>query len=324
MLDIIHLDKVNKFYVRKKNFYGKIVEKTQALKDINFSIKKGEIFGILGPNGAGKSTLIKIMATLLKEDSGSIKILGLDVDKNEKVIRQKINLITGSERGLYWRLTARENLEYFAELYGISKKNKKNLIDKLVKLVGLFGREDEKVEKYSKGMKQRLQIARGLINDPQIIFLDEPTLGLDVLSAVNLRKLIKELSREGKTIIYTTHYMKEAEEICDRVLFINKGKVLDIGNIDDLKRKNLKNKKMIIYWKNIESQINVEIKNIEILSNTIKKTEFLFNTENFKIEDFMKKVNFKNVETLEIVNFSLEELYINIMENADEWSFCKY
>lgn len=318
MLDIIHLDKVNKFYVRKKNFYGKIVEKTQALKDINFSIKKGEIFGILGPNGAGKSTLIKIMATLLKEDSGSIKILGLDVDKNEKVIRQKINLITGSERGLYWRLTARENLEYFAELYGISKKNKKNLIDKLVKLVGLFGREDEKVEKYSKGMKQRLQIARGLINDPQIIFLDEPTLGLDVLSAVNLRKLIKELSREGKTIIYTTHYMKEAEEICDRVLFINKGKVLDIGNIDDLKRKNLKNKKMIIYWKNIESQINVEIKNIEILSNTIKKTEFLFNTENFKIEDFMKKVNFKNVETLEIINFSLEELYINIMENADE------
>ena len=318
MLNIINLEKINKFYVRRTNFYGKIIERTHALKDISFSIKKGEIFGILGPNGAGKSTLIKIIATLLKEGSGSIKILGLDVDKNEKVIRQKINLITGSERGLYWRLTARENLEYFAELYGISKKNKKNLIDKLVKLVGLFGREDEKVEKYSKGMKQRLQIARGLINDPQIIFLDEPTLGLDVLSAVNLRKLIKELSREGKTIIYTTHYMKEAEEICDRVLFINKGKVLDIGNIDDLKRKNLKNKKMIIYWKNIESQINVEIKNIEILSNTIKKTEFLFNTENFKIEDFMKKVNFKNVETLEIVNFSLEELYINIMENADE------
>ena len=318
MLNIINLEKINKFYVRRTNFYGKIIERTHALKDISFSIKKGEIFGILGPNGAGKSTLIKIMATLLKEDSGSIKILGLDVDKNEKVIRQKINLITGSERGLYWRLTARENLEYFAELYGISKKNKKNLIDKLVKLVGLFGREDEKVEKYSKGMKQRLQIARGLINDPQIIFLDEPTLGLDVLSAVILRKLIKELSREGKTIIYTTHYMKEAEEICDRVLFINKGKVLDIGNIDDLKRKNLKNKKMIIYWKNIESQINAEIKNVEIISNTIKKTEFIFNTENFKIEDFIKKVNFKNVEALEIVNFSLEELYINIMENTNE------
>lgn len=318
MLNIINLEKINKFYVRRTNFYGKIIERTHALKDISFSIKKGEIFGILGPNGAGKSTLIKIMATLLKEDSGSIKILGLDVDKNEKVIRQKINLITGSERGLYWRLTARENLEYFAELYGISKKNKKNLIDKLVKLVGLFGREDEKVEKYSKGMKQRLQIARGLINDPQIIFLDEPTLGLDVLSAVNLRKLIKELSREGKTIIYTTHYMKEAEEICDRVLFINKGKVLDIGNIDDLKRKNLKNKKMIIYWKNIESQINAEIKNVEIISNTIKKTEFIFNTENFKIEDFIKKVNFKNVEALEIVKFSLEELYINIMENTNE------
>ena len=149
MLNIINLEKINKFYVRRTNFYGKIIERTHALKDISFSIKKGEIFGILGPNGAGKSTLIKIMATLLKEDSGSIKILGLDVDKNEKVIRQKINLITGSERGLYWRLTARENLEYFAELYGISKKNKKNLIDKLVKLVGLFGREDEKVEKYS-------------------------------------------------------------------------------------------------------------------------------------------------------------------------------
>lgn len=318
MSRIINLTKINKFYTRKTNFLGKTIEKTHALKDISFSINEGEVFGILGPNGAGKSTLIKIMSTLLKEDSGKLEIMGLDIDKNEKEIRKKINLITGGERGLYWRLTAKENLEYFAELYGIHGEKKKKIVNKLIKFVGLFGREDEKVEKYSKGMKQKLQIARGLINDPQIIFLDEPTLGLDVFSAKNLRKMIKDLSREGKTIIYTTHYMKEAEEVCDRVLFINNGEILDIGNVEEIKKRNLKKKKVIISWKKKDESLNLNMYKIDILSNNDKKIEFLFTEDKFSIESFIKELRFENIENFEITNFSLEELYINIMEEKHE------
>lgn len=318
MSRIVNLTKINKFYTRKTNFLGKTIETIHALKDISFSINEGEVFGILGPNGAGKSTLIKIMSTLLKEDSGKLEIMGLDIDKNEKDIRKKINLITGSERGLYWRLTAKENLEYFAELYGIYGEKKKELVDKLIKFVGLFGREDEKVERYSKGMKQKLQIARGLVNDPQIIFLDEPTLGLDVLSARNLRKMIKDLSKEGKTIIYTTHYMKEAEEVCDRVLFINNGEILDIGSIEDLKKRNLKKKKVIISWKRKDESLKINKYKVDIISNNDKKTEFLFIEDNFSIESFIRELKFENIENFEISNFSLEEVYVNIMEGKNE------
>ena len=315
--DVIIVSHLKKSYTKKNNIFGFEKEKTIALDDISFEVKKGEIFGILGPNGAGKSTLIKIMSTLLKEDFGKVTIFenGKELLK-EKEIRKKINIISGSERGLYWRLTAKENLEYFAELYGVIGRKKKEKIEELLKLVELYGREEEKVEKYSKGMKQRLQIARGLINDPDILFLDEPTLGLDVLGAKKLRELIKRLSLLGKTIIFTTHYMNEAEEICDRILFINQGKIVKMGKLNDLKRELMDKKKVKIIFRNnlkIEEKLfeYKEIENLKIKDNTI---EFLYKNDWTKINSIIKMiVDLKEIDSFEVRNSTLEELYINII-----------
>ncbi|MGL5592708.1 MAG: ABC transporter ATP-binding protein [Cetobacterium sp.] len=318
MLDIIEIFNVNKSYVKTSNIFGNKKEKTEALKDISFSIKKGEILGILGPNGAGKSTIIKIMSTLLKEDSGRVKFF-LNKESKENIIRKKINLISGSERGLYWRLTGKENLEYFAELYGITGRYKYEKIDQLLDLVELKGRENEKVEKYSKGMKQRLQIARGLINSPEILFLDEPTLGLDILGAKKLRKLIKNLSLNGNTIIFTTHYMNEAEEICDRILFMNHGKIVKIGEINELKSEIINKKNVKIEFKrNDIEQLMTEIlqtKNIENLKILENKVEFSCDENIFKIENFLIDIlKIGEIDTIKIANPSLEELYINLIE----------
>lgn len=210
-----------------------------ALMGVSFKVKEGEIFGLLGPNGAGKTTTIKILTTLLAPSSGEAKVLGYNCFGQEKFVRDKINFIFGGESGLYWRLSAYENLQYFGDIYKVPGKLLKQRIAELIKLVGLEGREHEKVEGFSKGMKQRLQIARGLINDPQILFLDEPTIGLDPIGAKELRDIMKELKKQGKTMVLTTHYMYEADELCDRIAMINHGEIIDIGTSKELKIKYL-------------------------------------------------------------------------------------
>lgn len=210
---------------------GEVVD---ALKGISFSVKKGEIFGLLGPNGAGKSTTIKILATMLLPTSGSVEISGFDVFKNEEKIRERINFIFGGERSLYFRLSAQDNLYYFADLYKIPRSLQTDLIYNLLKIVGLGKVGERRVETFSKGMKQRLQIARALLNDPEIIFLDEPSIGLDPKGARELRNIIKELSQRGKTILLTTHYMAEAEELCDRIAIINDGEIITCGTIKEI------------------------------------------------------------------------------------------
>lgn len=211
----------------------------EALKGISFTVDEGEIFGLLGPNGAGKTTTIKILTTMLAPTSGDAKIFDRKCFGEEKFIRDKINFIFGGERGLYWRLSAYENLQYFGDIYKVPGKVLKERIPKLIKMVNLGGREYEKVESFSKGMKQRLQIARGLINDPKILFLDEPTIGLDPIGAKDLRNIILKLKEEGKTILLTTHYMYEADELCDRIAIINNGEVIDIGTSRELKQRHI-------------------------------------------------------------------------------------
>lgn len=213
----------------------------EALRGISFKVNEGEIFGLLGPNGAGKTTTIKVLTTLLAPTSGEAKIFGYDCFGGEKYIRDKINFIFGGERGLYWRLSAYENLQYFGDIYKVPGRVLKERIPKLIKLVDLEGREHEKVENFSKGMKQRLQVARGLINDPKILFLDEPTIGLDPIGAKDLRNIILKLKEEGKTILITTHYMHEADELCDRIAIINNGDLIDIDTPKQLKLKHLEN-----------------------------------------------------------------------------------
>ena len=206
-----------------------------ALKGISFEIKRGEIFGLLGPNGAGKTTTIKILTTLLAPTSGQSKVLGFDTFGEEKKRRRHINFICGGGSGVYRRLTGRENLNYFANLYKLDKDTRLERREELLRFVGLSEHADKKVETYSKGMIQRLQIARGLINEPDILFLDEPTIGLDPVGARELRSLIKKLSEQNKTILLTTHYMQEADELCDRIAVINHGNLIALDTPEKLK-----------------------------------------------------------------------------------------
>jgi ABC-2 type transport system ATP-binding protein len=207
-----------------------------AVDGISFDVRHGELFGLLGPNGAGKTTTVKMLTTLLIPTGGSITVLGHDVVREAASIRSRIGFIFGGERGLYWRLSARDNLRYFADLYHVDPDVAQRRLPELLEMVGLTGRENEKVEGYSRGMRQRLHVARCLLHDPQILFLDEPTMGLDPVGARELREVIRNLVAEDKTVFLTTHYMFEADALCERVAVINNGKIVALDTPEGLKR----------------------------------------------------------------------------------------
>jgi ABC-2 type transport system ATP-binding protein len=207
----------------------------EAVRGISFQIEEGELFGLLGPNGAGKTTTIKMLITLLIPTSGTARVLGRDVVKDAKWVRQNIGYVFGGDRGLYERLSALDNLRYFAELYGVDPKVQRQRIHELLELVGLDGREKERVEGYSRGMRQRLHIARGILHDPPVVFLDEPSIGVDPVGARELRSMIAGLRDAGKTVLLTTHYMFEADELCDRIAVVAHGEILAEGTPRDLK-----------------------------------------------------------------------------------------
>lgn len=236
---MIQAEHLSKTYVLKEKshlFGKKKVRQISAVRDISLEIPKGKITGVLGINGAGKTTTIRMLASLITPTSGSLTMDGVDAVKNHLWVKERINMISGGERNLYWRLTAQENLRYFGSLYGIGKKELEERIGELLKTVGLEEEKDIPVERYSKGMKQRLQIARGLINEPEYLFLDEPTLGLDILIAKEIRELIHSLAKErGKGILLTTHYISEAEELCDYIYVLDQGQIIARGTKEELK-----------------------------------------------------------------------------------------
>jgi ABC-2 type transport system ATP-binding protein len=193
------------------------------------------LFGLLGPNGAGKTTTVKMLTTLLIPTSGSAAVKGFDVVAQAEEVRKRIGFIFGGERGLYWRLSGVDNLRYFASLYSIDPDITKKRIPYLLEMVGLNGRGDEKVQGYSRGMKQRLHVARTLLHDPAVLFLDEPTLGLDPVGAREFRQVILNLQSEKKSILLTTHYMFEADALCDRIAVINHGRIIALDTPGGLK-----------------------------------------------------------------------------------------
>lgn len=233
----IEAEGLRKSYPKKIPLPFRKVEWVEAVKGVSFKVKKGELFGLLGPNGAGKTTTIKMLTTLLEPSGGTARVLGLDIRRDAREIRRKINLVAEGERTLYWRLSAYENLKYFARIYYVPKREEKERIETLLKLVGLWERRNDLVMNFSRGMKQRLAIAKALINDPEVLFLDEPTLGLDVQSAIFVREFVKRLVKEeGKTVLLTTHYMAEAEELCDRIAIIDHGRIIAMDTPEGLKR----------------------------------------------------------------------------------------
>jgi len=207
----------------------------EAVRGVTFGIEEGELFGLLGPNGAGKTTTIKMLITLLIPTSGEARVLGFDVVRDAREVRSRIGYVFGGDRGLYERLSALDNLRYFAELYGVDARGQRKRIEYVLDLVGLLGREKERVEGFSRGMRQRLHIARGLLHDPPVVFLDEPTIGVDPVGARDLRATIASLTEGGKTVLLTTHYMFEADALCDRIAVIANGELVAQGTPGDLK-----------------------------------------------------------------------------------------
>ncbi len=201
-------------------------EEVVALDRIDLDVGEGEVHGMLGPNGAGKTTLVKILSTVLLPTSGSARVMGFDVVEDTEQVRARIGIVFGGERGLYLRLTPRRILRYWAALYKLTDQRAAARTEELLARVGLSEWADRRVETFSRGMKQRLHLARGLIADPPVLFLDEPTTGMDPVSAHDFRELISELRSEGRTVLLTTHDMAEAESVCDRITLIDKGTML--------------------------------------------------------------------------------------------------
>jgi ABC-2 type transport system ATP-binding protein len=224
-------------YESATGFLRRRTIRIEAVKGVSFEVQEGELFGLLGPNGAGKTTTIKMLITLLIPTSGRASVLGFDVVADARSVRERIGYVFGGDRGLYERLSALDNLRYFAELYGVSAREQKTRIGEVLEMVGLTGREKERVEGFSRGMRQRLHIARGLIHDPPVVFLDEPTIGLDPVGARELRHTIASLTERGKTVLLTTHYMFEADILCDRIAVIAGGSIVAEGTPQDLKGK---------------------------------------------------------------------------------------
>lgn len=211
--------------------FGKI----KALDNLNLDIKRGELLGIIGPNGAGKTTAIRITCCILKPDSGDVLVDGMSIHQEQIKIKSMLGYLP-EEPNLYERFKARDLLQYFAELYGVPKGEINGRIEEMLELVGMSHRAEDRINTFSKGLRQRIGIARAMIHDPQILIFDEPTMGLDPETSNNIREFIRELKGD-KTIILCTHYMDEADSLCDRVAILNQGKIMDMGTPQELKSK---------------------------------------------------------------------------------------
>ncbi len=231
------VDKVSKTYTvrKRKGIFRSEKDFVQALKNVSLEVEEGEIFGLLGPNGAGKTTLIKILTTLILPSSGSVWVNGYEVSKHENEVRASVGCMLMGERGLYWKLTGRENLEYFGALYHLAPPLRKKKTTEILDWIKLEDIADRTVETYSSGQKMKLAFGKSLINDAPLLVLDEPTNTLDLPSASELRAIVRQLNDQGKTVIYTTHIMAEAEMLCDRVAIIDRGELLALGTVDELK-----------------------------------------------------------------------------------------
>ncbi|MGL4760220.1 MAG: ATP-binding cassette domain-containing protein [Sarcina sp.] len=208
-----------------------------AVDDITFNVEEGEILGLLGENGAGKTTTLRMIATMLKTSAGTAIVDGNDVNKDPVAVRRSIGILFGGEVGIYDRLTARENITYFAQLSGLSKDETNQNIEKLINDFKMEEYIDKKAGKFSRGMKQKVSIARSIVHNPKVMLFDEPSTGLDVSATRSIQKFILNCKKDNKAVILSSHSMYEVEKLCDRVAIINKGKIVAIGSIKELKDK---------------------------------------------------------------------------------------
>ena len=322
----IEASSLKKTFKTKTGLWRTKTKSTVAVDDISFEVERGELFGLLGPNGAGKTTTVKMLTTLLLPTGGTARILGLDVVQQITEVRKHIGFAFSGSRGLYNRLTAIQNLKYFAELYALEPEVTHKRIPELLELVGLGSRGADRVETYSSGMTQRLHIARALLHDPEVLFLDEPTVGIDPVGARELRQTIKTLILLGKTILLTTHYMAEAEELCQRIAIIKKGSIVALDSPDALKRRisgdsvieasiQVGQEHLLMeVLRSLDSKTMVELKNSSEPQRLCIRTP-----EPSRVLELLSPyLSQKYIQGLEVRNQTLEDVYVTIIQGDRE------
>jgi len=288
----------------------------KAVDKINFMVNKGEIIGLLGPNGAGKSTIINILATVLSADSGEISILGYDLKKDIYLIKQKIGIVP-QDLAIYEEISAEKNVRFFASLYNLKGKQLESNVKEALELVGLYDKKDDKPKIFSGGMKRRLNIACAIAHKPQLIIMDEPTVGIDPQSRNHILESIKILKEHGATIIYSTHYMEEVEAISDRIIIMNDGKIIAEGTKEELKQK-VNDEITYSFTVNNSNTLNEEqfykiegVTKVKISENTVEIT-----IENSKdnINEIISIItsNGCNIENLNSKKASLETVFLEL------------
>jgi ABC-2 type transport system ATP-binding protein len=330
-IEIINLTKTFKSKIPNEGgFFKRKTVVINAIDNLNFAIKKGELFGLLGPNGAGKTTLVKVLCTLLPPDKGTALINGYDIVKQQMQVKRSLGtLFSVGERGFFWRLNGYRNLEFFASIYNVPRKKRHERILEVLKLVGLENSAFQLYQKYSGGMKRKLALARTLLPDPPIIMLDEPTTGLDAISARNTRDFVQRTVRDGgKTVLYTTHYIEEAAQICTKIGILKRGKIVAYDTPEALKAKIKKDELIYLVVEDIAQAQIEKMRSLQGVVDVSEKMEEdliggqrglrvelqsvdqLPSIFDFLFEQKIKLVNFKREEP------SLEDAFIELTNRA--------
>lgn len=290
--------------------YGSI----KAVDNISFTVKQGEIFSFLGPNGAGKSTVINILTTLKKIQKGEARVNGYDVAKESKSVRKSIGIVF-QMLCLDHEMTVFENLEYHGKIYSMSKKERNERIEALLKLIDLESKRNNLVKNLSGGMKRRLELARGLMTKPAVLFLDEPTVGFDIQTRMRMWEYLREIKREGTTIFLTTHYMEEADQLSDRISIIDHGKIIVTGNADELKNKLGKD---LIYLETSDNKLAAEIlrslRSVKSVTEDTKSLRILIGEDvTHVLPQIMEKIREEGIDitTVNLKKPSMDDVFVH-------------
>lgn len=286
-----------------------------ALKGISFEIKKGEFYGLLGPNGAGKTTTIGILSTIIVPDEGEVEINGFNLKKQPERCKKSMGVVP-QEIALYGQMTAYDNLMFWGSLYNVKKYVLKEKIDSVLKLFGLYDRRNDSINNYSGGMKRRINIASALLHSPEILFMDEPTVGIDPQSRNLIFEVIEKLHREGLTIVYTTHYMEEAERFCDRIGIIDNGLIIAQGTLNELKRSHTVKESIVINAGGISEEQLVKLRSSHDIPITVVDKTLVFQSDNIKND--LSKVIIKaseagiDIQHIDIQKVNLESIFLGL------------
>ena len=332
MSSVISIENISKKFPRTSGYRDLLpFRKRQwvdAVKNVSLQIKSGEFFGMLGPNGAGKTTLIKMLCCLVLPNSGTANIFGHDIVNDSQSVKETVGLVSAEERSFYWRITGRENLQFYASLYHLSGKQAQKRIDELLELVGLADEGDTRFQNYSTGMRQKLSIARGLLSEPRVLFVDEPTRSLDPVSAQAVRQFLRErIAGAGKTVILATHNLNEAEQLCDRLAIMDHGHLKALGSVPELRTIFQTQDSCELQLKNLTQEIIRELEQLDGVMNIniaqqidiLSEVKIMITNRVRVLPNIMKILVNGNSEILDcqVKALSLEEIFVHALHSDD-------